>query len=123
MADDGDDLTNCSVCFDEYTETGDYIPRILPCFHTLCEECLGQLVQNDGLNCPECRVKHTAPNGKTSFPQNKYVLAHLKNRDRTIARPNGEMVENLRDVKNMIEEIVSFVEKLNVRSQFVLCVW
>ena len=24
----GDDLTNCPVCFDEYTETGDHIPRL-----------------------------------------------------------------------------------------------
>ena len=78
MADGGDDLTNCPVCFDEDTETGDYIPRILPCFHTLCEKCLGQVVQNDALDCPECRVRHTAPKGKTSFLQNKYVLAHLK---------------------------------------------
>ena len=69
MADEGDDLTNCPVCLDEYTETGDHIPRILPCFHTLCEKCLEQLVLADRLDCPECRLKHPAPKGKTSFPK------------------------------------------------------
>ena len=26
-----DDVTNCPVCFEAYEETGDHVPRILPC--------------------------------------------------------------------------------------------
>ena len=80
MADAGDDLTNCPVCFEEYTETGDHIPRLLPCSHSLCEKCLKILIRNNKMDCPECRVKHEATSGTRSFPQNKYIVTHLLKR-------------------------------------------
>ncbi len=39
------DLTHCPVCFEAYTESGEHIPRILPCFCTMCHVCIGQLMQ------------------------------------------------------------------------------
>ena len=78
MAEGGDDLTNCPVCFDEYTETGDHIAKILPCSHSLCEKCLEVLNRNNKVDCPECRVKHEATSGTRSFPQNKYIVTHLQ---------------------------------------------
>ena len=80
MAEGGDDLTNCPVCFDEYTETGDHIPKILPCSHSLCEKCLEVLIRNNKIDCPECRVNHEAASGTRSFPQNKYIVTHLQKR-------------------------------------------
>lgn len=78
MAEGGDDLTNCPVCFDEYTETGDHIPRLLPCSHTVCEKCSEVLIRKNTVDCPECRVKQEAANGVRSFPQNKYIITHLQ---------------------------------------------
>ena len=72
-----DDLTNCSVCFELYTEDGNHVPRVLPCFHTLCEKCIQQLFQGRLLTCPECRNTHSADNVK-KFQQNKYVLTHIR---------------------------------------------
>ena len=72
-----DDLTNCSVCFELYAENGDHVPRILPCFHTLCEKCIKQLFRGRTLTCPECRNTHCADNVK-KFHQNKYVLTHIR---------------------------------------------
>ena len=72
-----DDLTNCSVCFELYAENGDHVPRILPCFHTLCEKCIKQLFRGRSLTCPECRIVHGAGNVK-KFHQNKYVLTHIR---------------------------------------------
>ena len=77
MAEGGDDLTKCPVCFDEYTETGDPIPKILPSSHSLCEKCLEVLIRNKKIDCPECRVNHEAVSGTRSFPQNKYIVTHL----------------------------------------------
>ena len=77
MAEDGDDLTNCPVCFEEYTEKGGHVPRLLPCSHTICEKCLEELIHNNKVDCPECRIKHEATSGKRSFPQNKYIITHL----------------------------------------------
>ena len=78
MAAKGDDLTNCPVCFEDYTEDGDHIPRILPCSHSLCEGCLEVLLRGKKIDCPECREKHVAGRGIQSFPQNKYIVSHLQ---------------------------------------------
>ena len=73
------DITTCPVCFETYDLNGDHIPRILPCFHTLCEKCLVELLQDEeSLLCPECRVKHSADNGLKAFPQNKYIVEHIR---------------------------------------------
>ena len=71
-------LLSCVVCLEEFEESGDHIPRLLPCTHTLCEACIKQLIQNDKLECPECRAKHNAPRDEKSFPQNKYLLIQVK---------------------------------------------
>ena len=79
MAEEVDDLTNCPVCFEEYSED-DNIPRILPCHCTLCHKCVEKLLKGDGLECPQDRQKHAATSGVKTFPQNKYVLKYLKRR-------------------------------------------
>ena len=38
------DIRNCPVCFEPYEESGGHVPRILPCYHTLCEVCVGGLL-------------------------------------------------------------------------------
>ena len=81
MADNLDSLENflsCQVCFHEFQEDGEHIPRLLPCTHTLCESCIGQLIRNDKLECPECRANHDADMEAKSFPQNKYLLKQVK---------------------------------------------
>ena len=51
---------SCSVCLGHYRE-----PKILPCFHYYCTECLQRLAARVGqpVPCPECRKE-------TAFPQN-----------------------------------------------------
>lgn len=73
----------CQICLEDFEETGDHIPRILPCSHTACHKCIGQLIQNKSLTCPECRVKHVAENEKC-FPQNKYILANVRWKTNTL---------------------------------------
>ena len=69
---------SCQVCFEEFEENGDHILRLLPCTHTLCHTCVGQLIQENKIECPECREKHEAKNEEKSFPQNKYILTQVK---------------------------------------------
>ena len=73
-----DELTSCPVCLEDFSEVVPHVPRILPCFHTLCEHCVEQLLQNNSLECPECREKHGAPRGVKTFQQNKYIIAHMR---------------------------------------------
>ena len=74
-ANEDDDTTNCSVCFEAYDEAEDHVPRLLPCTHTVCEACVKRLLNRASLTCPECRTRHPAENEVRSFPQNKYILA------------------------------------------------
>ena len=54
------DEVSCSVCLNAFTD-----PKILPCFHTFCLQCLNQLQQTSGthgqITCPECRTKVQIP--------------------------------------------------------------
>ena len=73
-----DELLNCQVCFEDYQETGDHVPRILPCHHTLCHSCIERLINRNRVQCPECRSKFDAKKGEINFQQNKYILILLK---------------------------------------------
>ena len=52
----------CAICHDHYTE-----PKVLPCCHYYCKQCLHQLTLRGGLgkpfSCPECRKDTTLPEG------------------------------------------------------------
>ena len=94
MSDSLDFLLACQICLEDFEETGDHVPRILPCSHTLCEKCLKQLIkpsnQGDKIECPECRKKHAVVGGVKTFPQNKYILTNIRRKYRT---GNGKNIE------------------------------
>ena len=71
-------LLCCPVCLDDLEESGERIPRIFPCSHTVCQSCIRGLIQNSILTCPECSKKYKAENMERSFPQNKYLLAQIR---------------------------------------------
>ncbi|UJR25954.1 hypothetical protein I4U23_007302 [Adineta vaga] len=66
------ELLQCPVCLTSYTE-----PRLLPCGHTYCHQCLDRLMQddNDVVTCPECRKQHIVPDDGV-FPPN-FVVRNL----------------------------------------------
>ena len=78
MDDELGDVTECPVCFESYEECGEHVPRLLPCTHTLCENCVRGLLKEKSLRCPECRTTHPAPNEVLKFPQNKYILILIR---------------------------------------------
>lgn len=80
-----DNLTVCPVCFQKFN-----IPRILPCAHTFCHDCLDSHIKAStksrplGFACPLCREFITAPgvlgqcaSDKWSehFPINKFIVS------------------------------------------------
>ena len=92
--------TDCPVCLEEFTDDGDKCPKLLPCSHTLCIKCLGQLPWPNPRNlwlieCPECRVAHKVPPTRsTGFPTNRYVL-HILNLEKKITELENKEVEYL----------------------------
>ena len=93
MADSLEYVFTCQVCFEDFKGTGSHVPRLLPCTHTLCETCVGQLIRGDMLECPECRQKHPATRKEKSFPQNKYILVNIKRSSHTSKKPEVDLCE------------------------------
>lgn len=52
----------CSICTHEYDEKS-HVPRILPCLHTFCQECLKKLVKSTLIICPLCKQDFDLPQG------------------------------------------------------------
>ena len=65
------EMLRCPVCQEEYSDTGDLVPRLLPFSHTLCQGCVRCFLAGGRrtLTCPEDRSRHRAPEGERSFPQ------------------------------------------------------
>ena len=72
----------CAICHDHYTE-----PKVLPCCHYYCKQCLHQLTLRKGadkpFSCPECRKDTTLPEGglnnlPTAFFVNRMKEVHSK---------------------------------------------
>ena len=70
------DITECPVCFEEFED-----PKLLPCNHTLCLECLENVRKEKSLTCPMCNSKHDVPDtGVVAFSDNPHVTQLIANR-------------------------------------------
>ena len=63
----------CPICYQLYKD-----PKVLPCQHSYCQECLSKLERNKQVTCPECRKVAEVPDGgieefKTNFFINRLV--------------------------------------------------
>ena len=92
------DSTFCSVCFEEYTETGSKCPKLLPWSHTLCNACCWKFSQRKSVQCPrlnfqcpECRAFHWVP--VSGFPTNRYALQILDMQRKLIESESKKQVE------------------------------
>ncbi|KAG0722856.1 E3 ubiquitin-protein ligase rnf152 [Chionoecetes opilio] len=47
----------CNVCLENYND-GKRLPRTLYCGHTLCTQCLTQIMKSRPLKCPYCRASN-----------------------------------------------------------------
>ena len=69
----------CPVCFEIYTKEGNRCPKLLPCTHTVCVQCLRKLLNKCQVQCPECRLRHQVPSqGVPAFSTNRYVLENIQ---------------------------------------------
>jgi len=69
----------CNVCLNEWDEDR-CIPRMLPCGHSYCGDCLSLLYKPScqELSCPKCMVKHKLPHldqMEQTFPKNWALIA------------------------------------------------
>ena len=60
------ELVTCAICLDHYQD-----PRLLPCSHTFCFQCIEKLVKNGSFNCPLRDDMKIAQNDITQLPINR----------------------------------------------------
>ena len=73
-------LLTCAVCYEMYKK-----PKYLPCHHSCCEECIGKLLKESKIVCPECRETSTSLPGGVKDLSNNLLIIHLM--DEVILKP------------------------------------
>ena len=115
MADALEHLLSCQICLEDFEETGDFVPRILPCSHTLCEKCMKVLIghspKGDRLECPECRRKHAVVDNVRTFPQNKYLLANI-HRKMSVETTKGIVQEKVAKCEAHGKELILYCKQI-----------
>ena len=93
------DQLTCPICLDNYTT-----PRVLPCLHVFCEDCLSRLVLRDPENltatCPNCRRETRLPQkGVAGLPPAFYInhLFEVKDTLQKVTDPNKPRCEKCED--------------------------
>ena len=76
--------TECCVCMDKFKLDGNKCPKLLPCTHTLCLQCLRQLSNGQPrVKCPECCTFHDVSNrNANNFQTNRYMLEILEGKEK-----------------------------------------
>ena len=53
-------------------------PKVLPCLHTYCKKCVERIAQHsNSVVCPQCRDKHTLPNGRVDKLPTSFTFTNL----------------------------------------------
>lgn len=78
-----EDLVSCSICYEVYDNVNQLkAPKILPCQHTYCVECIKNLVnvstERQAFCCPQCKFKVTNLSDPTTLPTSRIVLSLLE---------------------------------------------
>ncbi|VDK50650.1 unnamed protein product [Anisakis simplex] len=86
---DGDDLIQCEVCLEGFHPT-ERPPKLLPCGHNFCEQCLFSLCcHQQRLSCLECCVN----------------------------RHNGHQLKTLDELEYLHHKLINDLKQLNIRIQ------
>ena len=78
----------CAICHGHYTD-----PKVLPCCHYYCRECILKLVQKTGIDkpfsCPECRKDTTLPQGGVDRLQTAFFVNRMKELHSKLEQAHG----------------------------------
>ena len=93
LAELGREIT-CAICQEHYTE-----PKLLPCSHYFCKECVPKLVLRAGAGkpfscpeCPECREEIILPKGSVDKLQTAFFINRIQGSIVTLEEAHGEVV-------------------------------
>ncbi|XP_070556580.1 tripartite motif-containing protein 2-like [Ptychodera flava] len=89
----GEDFLTCPICLEQYKN-----PKILPCYHTFCQQCLEKLVEKTGsLNCPNCQKSVQLPEDRVAGLDNNFnmnsMLEFVKKRAEEVSHQSERKCE------------------------------
>ena len=80
----------CAICHEHYTE-----PKVLPCCHYYCKQCVHRLTQKAGIekpfSCPECRKDITIPQGNLDELPTAFFVNRMKELHSKLERAHGKV--------------------------------
>ena len=80
---------DCPICLEPYTgSSGDRVPKVFPCGHSICGSCLGQFPGDEILG-PECRSSTEKAKVTTNFAACAIIEATAKKAKTRLTRPAG----------------------------------
>ena len=81
----------CAICLEHYIE-----PKLLPCSHYFCKECILKLALRAGsgkpFSCPECREEVLLPKGSVDKLQTAFFINRIQGSIVTLEEAHGEVV-------------------------------
>lgn len=96
----------CAVCLEHYAD-----PKILPCCHYYCKQCVLRLVQRQGPDkpfpCPECRMDITLPKGSVDLLPHAFFINRIKEVHTNFSRVQGQ-VEATCEMCSLAEKAEAF---------------
>ena len=100
----------CAICHDHYTE-----PKVLPCLHYYCKQCIHRLTLRTGLDkpfsCPEC------PQGNVDELPTAFFVNRMKSVHSKLERAHGKVEAKCEMCfGDRAEGFVKSVPSLSVRS-------
>ena len=82
----------CAICREQYMD-----PKLLPCSHYFCKECILRLVLRAGagkpFSCPECREEISLPKGSVDKLQTAFFINRIQGSIVTLEGAHGEVVQ------------------------------
>ena len=98
-------IATCPICLDILK-----IPKLLPCAHTFCLDCLEEIEPNDNqsIACPLCRQEHSIPNGNfCEFPNNFTMNQELDRLQQEKDSGNSARVGFLSRINDSIRQLAA----------------
>ena len=81
---------SCTYCGDLYSE-----PKVLPCMHYFCKDCIRSLAMKKGINkpfpCPECHTDITLPLEGIEGLKSAFFITHMKRKHSKLSLAQGKI--------------------------------
>src|SRR6218665_933455 len=95
------EITECSICMSAFTD-----PRMLPCIHTFCFECLKHTAEatqkkpGDKMPCPLCRKEFIIPADGMNGVQKNFFIENLLEFKTILQMGSGTIVCDICNIRN-----------------------